>query len=136
MKIHRAGGYAVSALLLLLNGRAADAGKGGDVLSDLKAYLERPADKREPLEKQAFAKVALSKAEAKEAQQLLWSRHAGLIRRTRAEELKSRELKDGKLSMSFSYEIFGPKPPNGRSLFISMHGGGNAPKEVNVSAAA
>ena len=33
--------------------------------------------------------------------------------------------------MPFFYEIYGDKPEDGRSLFISMHGGGGAPKRVN-----
>jgi predicted esterase len=37
----------------------------------------------------------------------------------------------GELKMPFSYKIFGEKPATGRSLYISMHGGGGAPKRVN-----
>jgi len=37
----------------------------------------------------------------------------------------------GDLSMRFDSKIFGNKPVDGRSLYISLHGGGNAPKEVN-----
>ncbi len=33
--------------------------------------------------------------------------------------------------MPFAYKIFGEKPKEGRSLFISMHGGGGAPARVN-----
>ncbi|MBC6109743.1 hypothetical protein ACFOG5_21150 [Pedobacter fastidiosus] len=35
------------------------------------------------------------------------------------------------LVMKYDYKIFGKKPETGRSLFISLHGGGNAPAEVN-----
>lgn len=35
------------------------------------------------------------------------------------------------LKMLFDYRIFGEKPSDGRSLYISMHGGGNAPAAVN-----
>lgn len=34
-------------------------------------------------------------------------------------------------SLRFKYKIFGKKPADGRSLFISMHGGGNAEPQVN-----
>ena len=40
-------------------------------------------------------------------------------------------LKDGKLEMPFFYKTFGEKPEAGRSLWISLHGGGGAPKQVN-----
>ena len=33
--------------------------------------------------------------------------------------------------MPFWYKVFGEKPESGRSLFISMHGGGGAPAAVN-----
>lgn len=33
--------------------------------------------------------------------------------------------------MKFEYQVFGDKPADGRSLYISLHGGGNAPAEVN-----
>lgn len=38
--------------------------------------------------------------------------------------------KDGP-EMKFEYKVFGNKPADGRSLYISLHGGGNAPAEVN-----
>ncbi|HUR53475.1 MAG TPA: hypothetical protein VMZ71_05065, partial [Gemmataceae bacterium] len=40
-------------------------------------------------------------------------------------------IKDGKLEMPFFYKTFGDKPATGRSLWISMHGGGGAPAKVN-----
>ena len=33
--------------------------------------------------------------------------------------------------MPFAYKVFGEKPKEGRSLFLSMHGGGGAPARVN-----
>ncbi len=47
--------------------------------------------------------------------------------------MKGRVLKEGKLAMPFFYKTFGAKPKGGRSLWISMHGGGNAPAYVNDS---
>ncbi|NQU51585.1 MAG: alpha/beta hydrolase [Bacteroidetes bacterium] len=37
----------------------------------------------------------------------------------------------GDLQLKFKYKKFGEKPANGWSLYISMHGGGGAPAEVN-----
>lgn len=34
--------------------------------------------------------------------------------------------------MKFDYRVFGERPEDGRSLFISMHGGGNAPEALNT----
>ena len=36
------------------------------------------------------------------------------------------------LQMKFDYRVFGERPEDGRSLFISMHGGGNAPEALNT----
>lgn len=40
--------------------------------------------------------------------------------------------RDG-LAMQFSYQVFGEKPRDGHSLYISMHGGGNTSHSVNDS---
>lgn len=37
------------------------------------------------------------------------------------------------LQMPYYYNVHGEKPADGRSLYISMHGGGNAPKSLNDS---
>ena len=59
-------------------------------------------------------------------------RHATRVRRTRSDEMKSRVLEIGNHRMPFWYTVYGQPPEGeGRSLFISMHGGGGAPKTVN-----
>ena len=88
--------------------------------------LERPA-----LEKQDFATVPLSKANVAEVSKLLWQDHVAQIRESRAAEMQARELVSGTLKMPFASEVFGEKPAKGRSLYLSLHGGGNAPKAVN-----
>lgn len=62
---------------------------------------------------------------------LIWQEHANRIRSERAAEMKAKELVIGDLKMPFAYKVFGDKPEGGRSLYISMHGGGGAPKHVN-----
>jgi hypothetical protein len=47
--------------------------------------------------------------------------------------MKSRLLKDSELAMPFFYKITGDKPKGGRSLYISLHGGGGTAKRVNDS---
>jgi hypothetical protein len=97
----------------------------------LKKYLSEGAASRPALEAQAFANVSLTKADAQAARQLLWDDHVSRIRQSRAEEMKDKRLREGQLEMPFYYQVFGEKPAAGRSLFISMHGGGNASKQVN-----
>lgn len=42
-------------------------------------------------------------------------------------------IRQNGLQMKFSYTVFGDEPADGRSLWISLHGGGGAPTEVNDS---
>jgi hypothetical protein len=62
---------------------------------------------------------------------MLWNEHASFIRQRRADETQRREIEYETWRMKFDYKIFGDKPSTGRSLFISLHGGGNAPARVN-----
>ncbi|MDU1890207.1 MAG: alpha/beta hydrolase [Dysgonomonas sp.] len=43
----------------------------------------------------------------------------------------NKEIIKGDLRMKFDYKIFGEAPSDGRSLYISLHGGGNTRPEVN-----
>lgn len=78
-----------------------------------------------------FANVGLTKADAETARDLIWRAHSAKIRKDRAAEIEARVLKEGDLEMPFFYTKFGEQPQAGRSLWISLHGGGGAPKRVN-----
>ena len=97
----------------------------------LKAYLAEPPDSRPALDLQPFAQNQLTKAEAKQIVDVLWQDHTEQIRRQRSEEIENRRIEMDGLTMLFDYHVFGEEPESGRSLFLSMHGGGNAPKRVN-----
>lgn len=94
-------------------------------------YLAKPLAERGPLAKETFAEVPLSAAEADAATGLLWNDHVARLRADRAAEMKERVITLGELKMPFFYKTFGDKPKGGRSLFISLHGGGGAPPRVN-----
>jgi poly(3-hydroxybutyrate) depolymerase len=96
-------------------------------------HLALPKSKRPPLIQQPFATVTLTKAYAMQAQQLLWGDHLTQIRATRAAEMKAKVIEIGKHTMRFEFFVYGQKPKSGRSLFISMHGGGNASARLNDS---
>lgn len=102
-------------------------------VDQLRRYLQSPRSDRPSLDKAVFADVALTRQDAEQAQQLLWADHVRYIRETCAEEMQSRRLTAGDLTMPFYYSVTGDKPQDGRSLYISMHGGGGAPKAVNDS---
>src|SRR5262245_11363062 len=108
---------------------AADADKSADAVNQLRAALA--AGSLADIGTKDFATVPLTKADAARARELLWKKHAASIQEERAGEIKDGLLKDGKQEMPFTLKTFGEKPAGGRSLWISLHGGGGAPKEVN-----
>lgn len=73
----------------------------------------------------------LTSKAARDYTDLLWDTYSKTERNARQKEHQSRVLKIGDLSMPFWYKVNGEKPADGRSLFISMHGGGGAPAAVN-----
>ena len=85
----------------------------------------------EPLAAHDFARVALTKDAAAKARTLLWQRHAALIVKERAAEINASVLTLDKHVMPLFHTSFGQQPKAGWSLWISMHGGGGAPKVVN-----
>ena len=110
---------------------AADAAQSAAALKDLRAALDAEPAALGTLADKSFAQVALTKADAATARELLWKAHAAHIKKDRADEVKNLVIKDGTLEMPFFCKTFGKKPKDGRSLYISMHGGGGAPKQVN-----
>lgn len=109
----------------------ANASIGSEPDKALREYLKQPRESRGTLAEQPFAREALTQEEAAECEKLLFNdwRESQLEERKR--ELEQREIKIGEWSMPFHVETFGTPPPTGRSLTISMHGGGGAPKRVN-----
>jgi predicted peptidase len=101
-------------------------------LEALKLFLAKAEGSRSPLEQVSAFRVPISRTDAVEATQMLWKDRADQIRRTRAPEMENRELAIDNLKMPFAYKSFGSKPASGRSLYISMHGGGGAPARVNT----
>ncbi len=73
----------------------------------------------------------LTKAEAARAEELLVADRRSQLAEERRGELDQRALTlDGK-TLRWMEKTFGEAPTNGHSLWISMHGGGNAPSGVN-----
>jgi poly(3-hydroxybutyrate) depolymerase len=107
-------------------------------IEQLKAWLGLAAASRPALAEQAFAKVALTKPDAAEAQQLLAADYTAELKATRSAEVGATEssektVKAGGVSMKYYRAQRGKKPATGWNLFISMHGGGNAAAATNDS---
>lgn len=128
--------FAIVVLLLMMTVGCIAAQPSGNpsasdkrVVERLKKYLaESP---RPELDKQPFATIPLSRSGAEQVRQLLWEDHVATIRETRAEEMRNKVIELNGKRMRFDYRVFGEKPEGGRSLFISLHGGGNAAPRVN-----
>jgi predicted esterase len=78
-----------------------------------------------------FATKPLSKEEAQEALGLIHSHLKNELRAKYTEEWENKTLTWGRHNLMFVYKKFGEKPPEGWSLYISMHGGGNTTGEMN-----
>lgn len=117
------------AIVLLSAALAPADDKSADALAALKQQLASGSLDR--LETQSFATVPLNKDAAAAVRDLIWKAHVAAIRKDRAEEVKDKKIVDGKLEMPYAFKTFGDKPKTGRSLWISLHGGGGAPKQVN-----
>jgi poly(3-hydroxybutyrate) depolymerase len=108
-------------------------------LVELGAYLETPrADRADQIADQPFATVPLTRADAEQASAMLWEDYAAWVRETRAAEMGATESVAATIdaagsSLRYYVAERGDEPATGRSLFISMHGGGNAPAATNDS---
>jgi len=118
-------------------GGAATGGAGGespvdpDVVAALEAYLAVPRADRGPIDQEPFAAVPLTREQAERCRALLWDDHAALVRETRQAEHDARAITLGEHTLRYDLRVFGAEPATGRSLFISLHGGGNAEPSVN-----
>mmetsp|Transcript_40312 Transcript_40312/g.46412 ORF Transcript_40312/g.46412 Transcript_40312/m.46412 type:complete len:587 (-) Transcript_40312:258-2018(-) len=93
-------------------------------------------DKKQKLEDQAFATVSLSKADDQKARAMLWKFYQHKMQQdpTRRKEMMGEDKKivitsdNNTYVMPIWYKTHGPKNPphQGRSLYISMHGGGGS----------
>lgn len=73
----------------------------------------------------------LSKEESELAAQLINEYLTAKLKQDFHSEWENKTLMFDGYELKFKYKKFGVKPPEGWSLYISMHGGGGAPAEVN-----
>ena len=115
---------------LLESGEGVEAQKqaSADAVESLSTWLKSSDGN---LAEQSWATTPLTKADAEKARELLWNAHAEEIRKTRRAEIDHKLIKLGNREMKFETVVFGEPGDNGRSLYISMHGGGGTRPEVN-----
>jgi len=90
------------------------------------AWLARPPEQRGPA-----PRGALTSAEAQRAAAVAWDE----LRKTRSaaadEELSAKRLSVGDKSLKWMEKTFGDAPAGARSLWITLHGGGQGTEEEN-----
>lgn len=102
---------------------------GDDPVAALGSFLASHA--LAEVEAAAFAAAPLTKARAEAARAILRKKQVEEIRAELASEFEARELAAAGKKLKFWFQVYGEKPESGRSLFLSMHGGGSAPAAVN-----
>ncbi len=98
-------------------------------LAAIEAWLALPAGER-PADAPAL-RVALTKDLAARVAGLLGTDRAAQVAAERKDELEKKSLVLGDKNLRWLEKTFGEAPADGRSLWISMHGGGGAPPRVN-----
>ncbi len=81
----------------------------------------------------AASEPGLNRVAAEAAVQVEWRERLTQLKAERAAELEKKVIEHHGKSMRWEEKVFGDAPTNGRSLWISMHGGGGAPQQVNDS---
>jgi predicted esterase len=92
----------------------------------MKAWLAQPIAKRGP-----EPDLSLSASEAAKIRDLLWAERRATTARDEQDEMAAKEIHWGDKKMPWLERTFGAAPSTGRSLWISLHGGGGAPPELN-----
>lgn len=100
-------------------------------IKSLTNWLAVRPDQRPSFTAESFSHAGLTRSEADQAATLLLTdarnQQVAVLKKGWAEKA----LTDGEHVLKFEYRLFGEKPKDGRSLFISLHGGGNALTAVN-----
>ncbi len=73
----------------------------------------------------------LTKEEAEKAIVTLFQAHQKQLRERFDTQWAQKELRLGTYTMPFDYKVYGKAPSDGRSLYISMHGGGGTTAQAN-----
>jgi pimeloyl-ACP methyl ester carboxylesterase len=122
---------ATLSISLALTAAPPDAEKSATALAELRAAVDGKPSSLTDLAGKPFAKVPLTKADSAKARDAIVAAYIANFPKERKAEHAAKVLKDDKLEMPYTVTEFGKKPATGHSLWISLHGGGGAPKAVN-----
>ncbi|MCP5537199.1 MAG: alpha/beta hydrolase [Akkermansiaceae bacterium] len=104
-------------------------------IEELRSHLSLAPNQQPALDQQAFASNSLTKIQAEEALNLILANRTLTLRADRQSEFENKSItinyNGSEKTLKYEYKTFGDKPSDGHSLYISMHGGGGAPPQVN-----
>ena len=123
--------FATAAILIVALCTRVSFGAPTEPVEALRAWLAHPRDQRPDLDSQPFAAQPLNKEQAATARRLLWDDHVAEVQATRGQEWRDQAITLGEHTLRFKQRHFGNKPNDGWSLYLSLHGGGNAPPQLN-----
>lgn len=106
-------------------------GASADPIEDLPGYLANKREGRPAISAQTFYQLPLTKAQAASARDLLWKDQVEVVTRTEKAAWDAGKFSLNGYDMAFKFKVFGSQPASGRSLFLSMHGGGSTTADVN-----
>lgn len=98
-------------------------------LAAVEAWLALPVAERKA--DAPALQAALTKDLAPRVAELLAADRTARVAAERKDEMEKKSLKVGDKTLRWLEKTFGEAPADGRSLWISMHGGGGAPPQVN-----
>lgn len=97
-------------------------------IKEFKEWLKSP---KGDIATQPFAKKSLNKEECAQATAIIDSLWVESTAKRLHQEWSKMTLNNDSIKLACAVRTFGKTPQDGRSLYISMHGGGECPKEVN-----
>ncbi len=102
-----------------------------DPIALLRTHLSLSSANQIDLSEQKFAKMPLTRDQAKKATEMILADRLATLRAERKQEFDEKVVKHGDKTMRYEFKTYGDAPEGGHSLYISMHGGGGAPARVN-----
>lgn len=100
-----------------------------DVLAELTRFVDVHQSASAP--NAEWSQTPLSKDQASQATEIITNAFAKRLKTELQPEWDSKSITAGGVALRFDYRQFGDKPQKGRSLYISMHGGGSTTAQVN-----
>jgi poly(3-hydroxybutyrate) depolymerase len=73
----------------------------------------------------------LARAQAEELSRQLWTAYAERFKEGHARSFREKKVRFDQMEMRFEYKTFGDRPLDGRSVYLSLHGGGETTPAVN-----